>query len=87
VLLAPESHRRCVAENDRRCVLLAPESHRRCAVGAAVWPTDDLLHVLHVVPALPPYVGASLGLDGMIYSNLPLIQLQEAQVGHPGVYE
>jgi len=43
--------------------------------------------VLHVVPALPPYVGASLALDGMIYSNLPLIQLQEAQVGHPGVYE
>eukprot|EP00775_Hariotina_reticulata_P010737 gene10737-10893_t len=45
-----------------------------------LWRKGDLLHVLHVVPALPPYVGASLAPDGMIYSNLPLLQMQEAQV-------
>jgi hypothetical protein len=43
-------------------------------------PAGDLLHVLHVVPALPAHMSYSLAPDGMMYS-LPLPQLEEAQVG------
>lgn len=42
-------------------------------------PAGDLLHVLHVVPALPAHMSYSLAPDGMMYS-LPLPQLEEAQV-------
>ncbi|WIA16917.1 hypothetical protein OEZ85_013843 [Tetradesmus obliquus] len=44
-----------------------------------LWRQGDLLHVLHVVPALPAHMSYSLAPDGMMYS-LPLPQLEEAQV-------
>lgn len=44
-----------------------------------LWRPGDVLHLLHVVPALPPHMSYSLAPDGMLYS-LPLPQLEEAQV-------
>ncbi|KAF8065766.1 LRRC1 [Scenedesmus sp. PABB004] len=38
----------------------------------------DLLHLLHVVPALPAYMTPSLAPDGMLY-GAPLPQVEEAQ--------
>lgn len=72
------------AQPERRIMLAVDDSDEAAAavewVMSHVYRQGDLLHLLHIVPALPPHITSSLAPDGLLYS-CPLPLLDEAQVG------
>jgi len=74
---------RQATEQQRNLVVAIDDSEEGyAAVGWVLrnlWRPGDVLHLLHIVPALPPHMSYSLAPDGMLYS-LPLPQIEEAQI-------
>ena len=48
-----------------------------------LWRQGDIMHLLHVIPALPAHMTYSMAPDGMLYS-LPLPEIAEAAVSGQG---